>query len=96
MKITKSPNEEILTKQLGIILKEGKIQKIHPESPAYFNLMVGDEIVESKIKSSQITLEVKRLNGGQHQLSFDEGGNFFPVVQVKKMEETLLMQKWRK
>ncbi|WP_297338344.1 M61 family peptidase [Algoriphagus sp.] len=81
------PNEDMLTRSLGIILQKNTIERIHPTSPAYTQLMIGDEIKSVEQKSG-ITLSISRINGQTLDFSFeDRGDNFYPNYKISVSEQ---------
>lgn len=96
LELIEKENDSDLTNLVGIIESEKTIKKIHPESPAYSKLMVGDQILENEISGSKINLAIKRINGQELKLSFPiSKERFFPSYKLVVNQETELQKTWR-
>lgn len=81
--------------QLGVHLNENKITFIHPESPAYSLLMIGDK-VSYEISNSHIALDIERFNGNRYQFKIKlEEKSKFQEIKVAGNAQTDLGKKWK-
>lgn len=88
------PNPDSICRNLGILYTENKIQKIHPESPAYPHLMIGDKITQVEEKE-EIKISIERLNGQILDFDFKAKANFYPIYFLKATEvENELRNLW--
>lgn len=85
--LTEKSHEDRITKSLGLIHHENIIQRIHPKSPAYSLLMIGDEI-KSVAYGKSISLSIYRLNGQLLNFEFEENTeDFYPDYQLGFLKE---------
>ncbi|MFC3415851.1 M61 family metallopeptidase [Algoriphagus hitonicola] len=96
LSLSENAHEDIITRSLGLIHLENKIQRIHPKSPAYSKLMIGDEI-KSIEHSNTTNISVYRSNGQLLTFEFTEpGGNFYPNYKLNLLDEKSdLFASWR-
>lgn len=80
--------------KFGLVISKDKITKIHPKSPAFHQLMIGDEI---KVDWAEGNISVKGIhpNGMEFSgtLPFGEK-TYFPTYSLKPSDQTDLRQKW--
>jgi len=83
-----------LASKIGILTSNGKITKIHSESPAYKTLMIGDEISFTLLDTS-VEFEAKRQTGKliRSTIEFNDL-EFFPSYTLKINKGTALRAKW--
>ncbi len=86
-------NPDLLAGKLGILVSENKITKIHQNSPAYSDLMIGDEIKFQELEN-KIHIVASRINGSYHEFEYDSFKDFFPIPKLEIGEETDLRKKW--
>ncbi len=90
------PNPEPQTSKLGILLQKEIITKIHPESPAYTRLMIGDHI-KADFSKDNVRIEASRINGKKYVFDFPiNETEFYPDYSIEIGQETSLRQKWLK
>ncbi|MFC3879258.1 M61 family peptidase [Algoriphagus namhaensis] len=96
MELNKMDNPDLLTKQLGILSKDNVILKIHPCSPAYQALMIGDELDWAETPES-IKIKSKRKNGQNHSFDFPKGEqSYYPKIVLHPLEKTAEFDIWTK
>lgn len=93
LEYVQSPNPDYLTGKLGVITIDKKIIKIHPDSPAYDNLMIGDH-VSFECSESHIVVTVERTNGNTYEFTFEPTENYFPQINLAIKEEIEIRKKW--
>ncbi len=94
LELIQEQNSEILAAKAGILTSDGKIVKIHPESPVYQSLMIGDEL-NVEILPNQLAIEAKRQNGRSIQLDLEIGEkDYFPELKLKIISSTPLRKLW--
>ncbi|MDF2157002.1 M61 family peptidase [Algoriphagus sp. CAU 1675] len=94
--LEKHPSNNPLIKEAGILVEKNKVRKIHPDSPAYSKVMVGDEI-QSVTSNENVQLEIQRINGSQYSFSFPvQDSNYFPHFHLKTRKTTVQREKWMK
>ncbi|MHA7131251.1 M61 family metallopeptidase [Algoriphagus namhaensis] len=88
-------HEDFLRSHLGILRDDtDKIVKIHPNSPAYDDLMIGDQIAFEKTESS-VHLKTSRINGNQYTFDYEwTKKRFFPRFEIRQNHKTELFTKW--
>lgn len=95
LNIASKPHESKLTHHLGVILAEDQIKKIHPHSPAYHQLMIGDLVEEVKFSPEKIELRIRRINGTVHKQSYAMSDTtYFPKLTIEIEEENTLRKTW--
>ncbi|NVK50956.1 MAG: M61 family peptidase [Cyclobacteriaceae bacterium] len=83
---------DFLRNSLGLIVKDSKIKKIHPDSFAYQVLMLGDEIKSTNPDGS---LEIYRLNGSVNHVKIENSKmEFFPTYHIQVSKDTPLREAW--
>ncbi|MBB6325877.1 putative metalloprotease with PDZ domain [Algoriphagus iocasae] len=95
LKLELNENSDQLANSLGILTSDNKIIKIHQDSPAFVDLMIGDQ-VQFQLTENKINLAVSRINGFMHKYSYDLGSGFFPEPKIKIENETEFRVKWMK
>ena len=95
IKVNQTPNPDPLAANLGILSSENRITKIHPSSPAYSDLMLGDEI-KFEMETNSIRIAVKRINGNYHHFSYESMGDFYPTLSLEVVTANDLQSKWAK
>lgn len=90
-----NPNQDPLAQHLGILTSENKIVKIHQYSPAFHDLMIGDEI-KFQLKEKLIHVAASRINGAFFEFTYEIDKSFFPDPKLKIGEETELRVQWMK
>lgn len=87
------PNPDHLAGKLGVLTNDHKIVKVHPESPAFDKLMIGDQIsFEESV--SHLEVKVERTNGNQYEFTFESTERYFPQINLAIAEETDIRKKW--
>ncbi len=96
LKVSENPSDDVLRNSLGVILQTEAVSKIHPESPAYKDLMIGDKIKYEELERN-LSLEVDRKNGKKYQFLYNKGDRtYFPETSFEFSQETDLFHKWSK
>ncbi len=96
LELTSAPSLDPLTSKVGILLANGVASKIHSFSPAYSEVMIGDEIKYVSTEKS-ITVYGKRINGLSYVKEYVLGDqNFFPTYSLKITNNNPLQKKWMK
>ena len=96
MELNKMDNPDPLTKQLGILSKDHVILKIHPDSPAYQALMIGDELDWDETTES-IKIKARRKNGLNHSFDFPKREqSYYPKIVLRYLEKTAEFDIWAK
>ncbi|WP_296702943.1 M61 family peptidase [Algoriphagus sp.] len=90
-----TPNPDLLAGKLGILISENKITKIHQDSPAFMDLMIGDQIKYQE-SESQIHVVTSRINGSFHEFKYESTGKYYPNPILNIGEEIGLRKKWLK
>jgi predicted metalloprotease with PDZ domain len=94
LELLSNPTEDPLASKAGLLTKQEKITKIHPESPAYQTLMIGDEISVSSSETS-VTIKAKRSNGKLISTSIQfSDQEFFPSYTLKINLNSELQAQW--
>lgn len=88
-------NPDLLAGKLGVLVSENKIIKIHQNSPAYSDLMIGDEIKFQQL-IDKIHVVISRVNGSFNEFEYDSTKEFFPVPKFVIGEEVEIRKKWMK
>jgi predicted metalloprotease with PDZ domain len=84
-----------LAAKIGILDANGKISKIHPDSPAYKIFMIGDEITYLQSERS-VSVTAKRQNGQTVEANFEiDIQNYFPRYFLRVTDRHSLQQTWR-
>ncbi|MBN3583774.1 M61 family metallopeptidase [Algoriphagus aestuarii] len=86
-------NPDMLVGSLGIMTHESKITKIHQDSPAYVDLMIGDYVKFEKTEN-KVHLSISRINGKELEFTYELGSGFFPEPKIKIENETAIRTKW--
>ncbi len=96
LELVSNPTDDALASKAGILSSQGKITKIHPHSPAYQTLMIGDEILVSTSEKS-VTVKAQRSNGKLISTSIQiSDQEFFPSYTLKINAESGLQAQWMK
>jgi predicted metalloprotease with PDZ domain len=83
-----------LESKFGIVTLKNKIFKIHPKSPAYHRLMIGDEVNYNLIEKN-IAIQGIRSNGNEFSFIFPLGDEvYFPTYSLKLTPKIGLREKW--
>jgi predicted metalloprotease with PDZ domain len=83
-----------LESKLGIVTLKNKIIKIHPESPTYRRLMIGDEIYYNLAEKS-IVIQGVQSDGNEFSFIFPLGEEvYFPTYSLKLISKIGLREKW--
>ncbi|MFT7204332.1 MAG: putative metalloprotease with PDZ domain [Algoriphagus sp.] len=83
-----------LESKLGIVTLNDKIIKIHPKSPAYHKLMIGDEITYN-LAGKSIAIQGIQLNGNVFSFIFPLGEEvYFPTYSLKLTSKMGLRKEW--
>lgn len=89
-------NPDVITAELGIILSEKTITRIHPDSVFYDKLMLGDKVSYQETADS-LELSIQRINGKSFSLSAKKTGrNLYPTYRFKDLGSTELRELWKK
>jgi predicted metalloprotease with PDZ domain len=94
LELQRYAHPDSLTSELGILWQKGIITKVHPESPAYTSVMIGD-IIDAEIGQGSILLKITRSNGKNRQFEFDVSGKtFYPQYKIIAGVVTEFREKW--
>ncbi|MEN2284258.1 M61 family peptidase [Algoriphagus sp. SE2] len=88
-------NQDPLARDLGVLSTDNKIIKIHQESPAYSDLMIGDEI-KFQYLENKIHVVIYRINGTYHEFKYDSSKEFYPIPNLVIEKGTEIREKWMK
>ena len=90
-----NPNQNQVYLFLGIQISKEKVTFVHAQSPAFKNVMIGDQI-ETTISESKIFLNLNRINGNNYQLEFKKSNSVkFPELLITGEAKTNLGIKWK-
>ncbi|EAZ81195.1 putative protease [Algoriphagus machipongonensis] len=93
IKVHKNQNADNLAAKIGVLSQEGRITKIHQNSPAFSDLMIGDRIKSEEI-GNKLLVKVERINGSDFEFSYDHNGDYYPEILLLPEKETELRKKW--
>jgi predicted metalloprotease with PDZ domain len=92
--LTQIKNTEKIASELGLILSEKKVIRIHSASPVYDKVMIGDEVQTNEVEN-EIHLIIKRINGTLFEInSVQKGNNFYPTYGLKDIGSTEIRKTW--
>lgn len=96
MELSYSRNTVLEIASIGVVTQDQIIQKIHPESPAYQDLMIGD-ILEVHEKTESFEVRAKRKNGNVYQFDHPKSEQgYYPEIKLKPVTKTPLVEIWSK
>jgi len=95
LELVEDASSNPLAAKVGILVANGKISKIHPDSSAYTILMIGDEITFSQCEKS-VNVTVNRQNSKTLTSNFEiDIKNYFPTYFLRIMKDYPLQERWR-
>ena len=94
LELQRYAHPDSLTSELGIISQKGIVTKVHPESPAYTHVMIGD-VIDAEIGQGSILLKIARSNGKNLQFEFNASGKtFYSQYKIIAGVVTAFREKW--
>jgi len=94
LELTEDYESNPLEASLGLILSDKKITRIHPDSPAFVRLMIGDEL-NFQITGNRIEIQAKRINGTISIHHFKvEKHSYFPNLIINPIQQLSFRKKW--
>jgi predicted metalloprotease with PDZ domain len=94
LELQRYAHPDSLTSELGIISQKGIVTKVHPESPAYTHVMIGD-VIDAEIGQGSILLKIARSNGKNLQFEFNASGKtFYSQYKIIARVVTAFRKKW--
>ncbi len=94
LELTPHTHPDILRSKLGILSLDGLVSRIHPESPAYDKLMIGDKI-EPEFFEKRTVLKITSVNGATSEVTFPlQDSEYFPLYTMTVSSPSDLREKW--
>lgn len=90
--LTETTGSDRYRHQFGLLCRNAKVEKVHPDSPAYHQVMCGDQIKEMT-EGGKILLQ--KLDGSQLHMQLPlEQKVYFPIYELHIGTITALREKW--
>ena len=95
LELNEESSSNLLEAKLGIITTGNTIIKVHPSSPAFQELMIGDEINYKQV-GDRIHFQASRINGSviQLDLKLEQDKVYFPLLSIVPTADLSQREKW--